>query len=147
MERLNKIILADDDADDRDMFIDLLAQPDVDVRAVANGNELLSYLEGQRADSLPDCIFLDLNMPVMGGKECLSRIKADDKLTHIPVIIYSTSSNKKDIDDTFEMGADLYVVKDSSYVSLKKTLESIIRIDWEIYRTTKSFKNFVFKPA
>ncbi|HEU4496208.1 MAG TPA: response regulator, partial [Flavobacterium sp.] len=121
MEKQYNVVLADDDADDRDLFVELLSQPNVNVNTVINGTELLDYLS-KRTDDLPDCIFLDLNMPVLGGKECLQQIRATEKLKDIPVIIYSTSSNRKDIEDTFSMGANLYVVKANSYIVMKNIL-------------------------
>jgi PleD family two-component response regulator len=146
MEKQYKVVLADDDADDRDLFIELLSQPNVNVNTVINGTELLHYLD-KRTDDLPDCIFLDLNMPVLGGKECLQQIRATEKLKDIPVIIYSTSSNRKDVEDTFSMGANLYVVKANSYITMKNTLETAIQLDWKHYNPNRSLVNFLFKLA
>lgn len=142
MEKPLKIILADDDPDDRELFLELIAQSNVSVSAVSNGKELLEVLN-ESAANLPDCIFLDLNMPVMAGKECLSQIRSTKTLQSIPVIIYSTSANQKDIDDTFDLGANLYLVKASSYILLKKTLEAILNLDWANFQT-RSRQNFLF---
>ncbi|RZJ30537.1 MAG: response regulator [Flavobacterium sp.] len=143
MEQQLSLILADDDPDDRELFVELLARPDVSVKAVTNGKELLSYLK--TLPSVPDCIFLDLNMPVMAGKDCLTKIRASEKLKNVPVVIYSTSANKKDIEETFALGANLYLVKESSYSALKRTFEKILQLDWANYPPHRQAKNFVFK--
>lgn len=144
MKKHLKVVLADDDADDRELFAEVISQQSIEVDTVANGAQLLDYLNGTERDALPHCIFLDLNMPHMGGKECLEKIRATENLKNIPVIIYSTSSNIKDIEDTFSLGANLYFVKESSYVTLKKALATIVGLDWSLYGQNNSLKEFVF---
>jgi len=145
MQTHRKIFLADDDIDDRELFIEALSQPDISVMDFPNGKALLTYLTTAEEQSLPDMIFLDLNMPVMGGKECLRHIRSFKKFDDLPIIIYSTSSNNKEIEETFALGANLYVTKSSSYMSLKKTLEDIIRLDWAAHPPHHGLANFVYK--
>ena len=123
-----KIMLADDDEDDRDLFMEAVESPETSVSIVPNGRHLMQALNA--TGELPHCIFLDLNMPEKGGKECLREIRNNERLKDLPIIIYSTSSNRKDIDDTFEMGANLYVCKPNSFADLTKTLKSILKINW-----------------
>src|SRR6478672_4937519 len=108
-----KILLADDDPDDRELFTEAAESHDVSVESVPNGIELMQTLI--HAAALPDFILLDLNMPEKGGKECLHEIRQYNKFDSVPVIIYSTSSSKKDIEDTFSMGANLYITKPNSF--------------------------------
>lgn len=89
------ILLADDDTDDTEMFCEALADIDDEVHFLcsANGSELIKRLE--QLDKIPDLIFLDLNMPVMNGWQCLGILKENEKYRPIPVIMISTSSHKK----------------------------------------------------
>ena len=135
-----KIILADDDPDDRELFREAFDGLDADVETVHNGVQLMSEL---RSGKRPDFIFLDLNMPELNGKECLKEIREMD-LPHIRVAIYSTSSNSKDIDDTFELGADLYVKKPNTFTELIRIAENILAIDWDD-RNVPQFGEYVFK--
>ncbi|HEY0047074.1 MAG TPA: response regulator, partial [Flavobacterium sp.] len=96
---------------------------------------------------LPDFIFLDLNMPEKGGKECLVEIRKHSKLKEIPVIIYSTSSSKKDIDDTYELGANLYITKPNSFTELRKAVRKIMALDWSLYQPRSSKSDYVFTAS
>jgi CheY-like chemotaxis protein len=78
------------------------------------------------SDTLPDYIFVDLNMPRMGGLQFLKEIKQTETLKHIPVIIYSTSSNPGDIAKTRELGAVSFVTKPSRFSDLCNFLQSLI---------------------
>ena len=129
MERY-KILLADDDPDDRELFTEAAGMHDAHVIGVQNGMQLMINL--LQTDALPDVILLDLNMPEKDGKECLREIREHDKLKAIPVVIYSTSSAKKDIDDTQRLGANLYITKPNSFAELKKTIQRLLSIDWTL---------------
>jgi CheY-like chemotaxis protein len=129
-KRTLNILLADDDEDDRMIFTEIVTQMDevVNLRTVSDGQQLLQLLSDGAL--LPDVIFLDLNMPNKNGKECLKEIKTNPALGHLPVIIYSTSAAEKDIRDTYNEGASLYIQKPSNIRGLKKTLTKVLSIDW-----------------
>lgn len=76
-------------------------------------------------------IFLDLNMPVKNGVECLKEIRNDKKLDWLPIIVYTTSDSPADIEACFELHANLYVVKPTSFENIIKTLKKIIAIDFK----------------
>lgn len=78
-----------------------------------NGEEALTILE--KKSNLPDIILLDLNMPKLNGIEFLSILKNNDQLKHIPTVILTTSSNKKDLKECFEIGVSGYVLKPLKY--------------------------------
>ncbi|MDH5638661.1 MAG: response regulator [Nitrospinota bacterium] len=83
---------------------------------VHNGKEALEYLSGDedgknKSKSLPGVILLDLEMPIMNGKELLKAIKADSALRKIPVVVFTTSSAKGDIEDSYQHFAAGYIVK------------------------------------
>jgi CheY-like chemotaxis protein len=111
-------LLIDDDVDDQEIFMLALTQigDQFNCLAVNNGYEALQQLKKQSI--LPDYIFLDLNMPRMNGKECLKELKKNDRLTNIPVIIYSTSSSLNDINDTRRLGAADFITKPFSIKDL-----------------------------
>lgn len=140
-----RILLADDDPDDRDLFTEAIDAQNADVDTVWNGAQLMKVLDSN--ESLPDFIFLDLNMPEKGGKECLQEIRQHSRLKEIPVIIYSTSSSKKDIDDTYELGANLYITKPNSFSELKKAVTKIITLDWSNYPPRARKSDYVFSAS
>ncbi len=137
-----KILLADDDADDRELFAEAVQECGAEIECVPNGAKLMKKLRA--LESMPDCIFLDLNMPEKGGKECLHEIRRDDKLRNIPVLIYSTSSNKRDIDETYELGANRYVTKPTSFMMLKKTVRELLAMDQKDIQGKPDRSAFVF---
>ena len=125
MSKLTRFLLVDDDADDTSIFKEVLedVNPSIEFTFASDGREALQSL--QKNTFLPDLIFLDLNMPRMGGKECLSAIKKDEKLQQIPVIMYTTSSQSKDIEETMQKGAICFITKPTNIRELKNILSSI----------------------
>lgn len=125
------IFLAEDDPDDQFLFNDALKQIDDDIvcEIAANGKETISLLK--KTETLPDIIFLDLNMPLMNGFECLSKIKNDDRLRNIPIVIFTTSSNPEDIQATHQLGANVYFSKPSGFIELKDKIEKILNLEYE----------------
>ena len=101
-----RLLLADDDEDDRMFFKDALEELPVKslLNTVNDGEQLIKLLTSETA-VLPDLLFLDLNMPRKTGLECLDEIKRNEKLRSLPVIIYSTSLNKEVVDMLYEKGA------------------------------------------
>lgn len=81
---------------------------------VDNGAELVNTLK-DGPEPKPDIVFIDINMPVKGGKEALGEIKSDHELKEIPAVMLSTSNDPKDIEDTFNKGANLYIQKPHSF--------------------------------
>ncbi|WP_462219192.1 response regulator [Ferruginibacter sp.] len=132
MENNKIFFIADDDPDDQELFIEALKGIDKFCKCVTafNGQEALQILlKGML--TLPDFIFLDLNMPRMNGKQCLAEIKKDRTLQNIPVIIYSTSSDKKDIEETMQLGAVFFFQKPSRFDELSQALYQIINRSWK----------------
>lgn len=119
------ILLADDDRDDTEMFQEALEiiNDDLLCYTAVNGSELLSQLQG--LEEIPDLIFLDMNMPVMSGLECLKVLKEDLRYTTIPVIMISTSSHRKEMDDSLKLGALCYFVKPNDFRDLVEILRVI----------------------
>lgn len=128
----SKIIcyLIDDDDDDQEIFSLALSNIDeaIDCVTASDGIEALAKLNREEQFK-PDFIFLDLNMVRMNGRECLAEIRKIHRLDSIPVIIYSTSSEEKDILETKDMGAADYIVKPPSMSILVKRLEQVLRVN------------------
>ena len=118
-------LLIDDDADDLEIFSLALKDASISCNFITavNGQEALDLLLND--NSLPDYIFIDLNMPFMTGKQFLSELKSSKRFQHIPAIIYTTSSHPNDIEETEALGAAHYLVKPSSIDSLSKILLKI----------------------
>lgn len=140
------ITLADDDEDDRLFFTDAFEELKINtiVNTFNNGRELLNYLNLPET-ILPNIIFLDLNMPILNGIECLKEIKQNDKFKEIVIAIYSTSSSDQDIEDTFVLGANIYIKKPSNFNNLKKVLSDIVTINWQYHTNGLNKDNFLLR--
>lgn len=141
-----KIVLADDDKSDRANFIDAFEELKMktNVFTVKDGVELMDYLT-KNETPVPYILFLDLNMPRKNGHECLKEIRKNEKLKHIIVVIYSTSSSEKDIEETLINGANVYLTKPNDFSTLKQVLDKILRVAY-VYRDPPfHLANFVFK--
>lgn len=131
---LISILLADDDEDDRLIFKEAFEEIKIKtiLKTVNDGVELMNHLN-INADDLPDILFLDLNMPLKNGMDCLNEIKLSKRLKDIPVAIYSTSASEEDIEDTFVKGASIYIKKPSDFGTLKEIIEEVIAINWQYH--------------
>jgi len=98
-----------------------------------NGEEAFEILKGE---SLPDIILLDLNMPRMSGIEFLTKIKADEKLKYLPIIILTTSENRVDLLKCFEIGIAGYIIKPLKYEDYESKLRKVFDY-WEISELIK----------
>jgi CheY-like chemotaxis protein len=122
---IRKFLLADDDTDDANLFCEAINQVSLaECNTVENGLELFKLLSKQNTDN-PDIIFLDINMPMMDGWECLRKLKSSSDYSSIPVIMYSTSSAKRDIDMAYSLGAQLFLTKPEDFRELSKILEIV----------------------
>jgi CheY-like chemotaxis protein len=131
MERLftenePRILLVDDDLDDRELFMEAihLISSGSTVGALENSEVLVGKLSEMTI--LPEFLFLDLNMPKKSGLECLKEIQKNEKLRNIRVIIYSTSLNPKDIQETYADGAYCFVQKPNTFADLQVVLQSVL---------------------
>ena len=126
------LLLADDDPDDCDFFKEALEDLPVTInlRAVHDGVQLMNSLAAM-ANNLPDILFLDLNMPLKNGFDCLSEIKMNDKYKHLPVIICSTSFDIEVVDLLYQKGAHHYIRKPGEYAKLKNAISKALRVTAE----------------
>jgi CheY-like chemotaxis protein len=117
--------LADDDLDDTELFEEALRNIDkhIELNTATNGKELIDQLS--TAHVQPEIIFLDINMPELNGWESLRTLKQDDRLSTIPVVMYSTSAAKIDGTKAIKAGAVCYLEKPHSFIKLQDFLEKI----------------------
>jgi CheY-like chemotaxis protein len=125
---IRSIVLADDDSDDIEIFKDSLneVQSDIQLESVSNGKQLMELI----SHFLPDLLFIDLDMPVKNGLECLVEIRSNPKMEELPVIVFSSTTRPANIQTAYEMGAHLFLIKSSSYEEYKSALKAILTMDW-----------------
>jgi DNA-binding NtrC family response regulator len=112
MNRKLHLLIVDDDADDRELFMEAVKEIDPDIECVTAKNGLLALESLRDKDRpLPDVVFLDISMPLLNGSKCLAEIKKDDRLAGIPIIIYTTSRNVEESKELKDMGAVHFISK------------------------------------
>lgn len=121
------IFIADDDGDDIDIFTEAIKEmpKSIKLSIARDGQELLEFLDYVT----PDLIFLDINMPCMNGIDCLTEIRKMKKLDLVPVIIYSTTNNKAEVEQTYALGANLYILKPGSFESIKRQVKKVLSLN------------------
>ncbi len=110
------------------------------IHRCTNGDEVLEFLYRQgsaaynKDDALgkseavlrPSVILLDLNLPGIDGRDILVRLKQDSSFKEIPIVVFTTSSNPKDIELCYQRGANGYLVKPMDSQELKKTIQAFV---------------------
>jgi CheY-like chemotaxis protein len=137
-------MLADDDADDRMLFEEAVNEVNGKIKTISSidGVQLMDALLDVNFTE-PDIIFLDINMPKKNGLECLEQIRLSPKLKNIPVVIYSTCSQKDTINKAMEFGANFFIKKPDNFDTLKKILKKILTRDFSLQEPVDSFDYFV----
>jgi len=126
MEVSKRIMLIDDDPDDQLLFKDAvqMIHPDLSCELASSCKEAIRQLE---TTPPPELIFMDLNMPVMSGFECLVYLKKENRYKDIPVVIFTTSQNVNDISRTKQLGAKWYMTKPDDFKVLCKKLDRVLQ--------------------
>ncbi len=127
------ILMVDDDPDDRLLVADAFEANRMTgrLRFAEDGQGLMDYLNqrGRYHDPdrfpRPDLILLDLNMPGMDGREALAEIKNDPRFRAIPIVVLTTSSQESDIRQTYDLGANSYIVKPMRFSDLVQAIGSL----------------------
>ncbi len=120
------ILLVEDNKHDQFFFVHALREIEhASLYAIAdNGQDALDKLGDPAA--LPDLIFTDINMPVMDGIECISRIVSDPQIRHIPLIVLST--DRKKVPVVRELGVKAFIEKPGDCYLLRRQIEMVISI-------------------
>jgi CheY-like chemotaxis protein len=126
VDRVKKILYADDDLDDKTWVSEAnkVLNDSLDIAFVENGREVFEWLE--KFKDLPALIVLDLNMPVLDGRQTLQKLKSSQAYKDIPVIIVTTSSNRVDVEICKRLGAALYLVKPDRHAGWQQIIKQLV---------------------
>lgn len=118
MSLLGRILLVEDDPSDVELTLEALAEYNLanEVAVVRDGEMALDYLHRRREfkgrpDENPAVMLLDLKLPKVDGLEVLKRVKSDERLRMIPVVVLTSSQEEKDMMRSYKLGVNAYVVK------------------------------------
>lgn len=116
---MQKVLIVDDDADDRNLIKESLDQCVVPVKIteLTDGSDVMAFLENCSTGSLPSLILLDLNMPIMNGFDVLVDVKKNSRFEGIPVYVFTTSNSMRDKTHCIQLGAAEVYVKPASYAA------------------------------
>lgn len=135
------ILMADDDKDDFYILKEAAekAGDPCKISFAANWFELWRSI----MKTLPDILFLDLNMPVKNGIECLQTLRDDRKYDSVPIIIYTTSVNKNDIDRAYKYGANYFIVKPNAMDDITTMIKKLCSMGRETLLSIPPREEFV----
>lgn len=121
-----EILLVEDNPGDVRLTVEVLKEARVrsNLHTAQNGEEALAFLRRPGARR-PDLILLDLNLPKKDGREVLEEIKLDPDLRRIPVIVLTTSGDKRDILSAYDLHANCYITKPVSLDGFTEVVKSI----------------------
>jgi len=141
-----RILLADDDEDDRMFFEEALQELKLptEITTVEDGIALLDFLKSNE-DYKPHILFLDINMPRMNGIEALKELRKKNEWKDFVVAIYSTSNAEADIEETFVQGANIYINKPNDFKVLKNTLNEVVNMNWQFHSSGLNKETFLLK--
>ena len=131
MQRMIEILMIEDNPGDIELTKEAFSMGKLRNRlhVIEDGEEALNYIfrRGQHENAIrPDLILLDLNLPKVDGKTILEKVKTDDTLRTIPIIILSSSQDARDIQETYKLNANSFVtkpVKVRDFLNIVKSIE------------------------
>ncbi|MFQ4145814.1 response regulator [Chlorogloeopsis sp. ULAP02] len=134
------LLIAEDSDEDFEVLQLLMQQMEVQnpIYRCTNGDKVLDFLyqEGDygNQDSVPrpSVILLDLNLPGTDGRDVLEQLKQDRNLREIPIVVFTTSSNPKDIEFCYQKGANGYLIKPVDSTELEKTVQAFVEYWLEV---------------
>lgn len=136
------IYLAEDDIDDVDFFNEALQEISTGytLTVLSNGEELVQAVN--TSETLPDIIFIDVNMPKMDGIQALVSLNNEGRIKNIPIIIYSTSSNEDHIIKAYNNGACHYFTKPNNFDILTNKIRDFLSVNWSETKIPVPFEKF-----
>lgn len=136
IEERNDVLLAEDDNDDVIVFELAMKQANIpaDIRVAKDGDKLFTMLK----QLIPDILFLDIHMPCKDGISCIIEIRRNKDYDHLPVIMYTSHTTDKYIEDSYRNGANMYLMKSKTVQELSANLKRIFSVDWK--------RNMYFPP-
>lgn len=138
MNTLKTILLAEDDAQDVELTLEALSEHHLANQVVVarDGAEALDYLYSRgnfknRPPGNPAVILLDIKMPKIDGLEVLKKVKSDEKLKMIPVVMLTSSREERDLMESYQSGVNAYVVKPVNFQEFVRAAKQL-GIFWAI---------------
>ncbi len=130
--KIDRILIIDDDIEDQLLIKRAFRETSAscELHVLEDGESAVAHLiptELGAAAMHPDLILLDLNMPRMDGREVLATLREYEHLRRIPVIVFTTSSARDDVDSCYDLGARSYIQKPSTFTELKQAISEITR--------------------
>jgi CheY-like chemotaxis protein len=121
------VLCVDDDPDDRELIRNAIfkVDPSYTVTCATNGKEALQYLLRAIENELPCLVILDINMPVMDGKQTLVEIKKHKMLRSLPIVVFTTSSHPGDLNFCSQYGVEL-VTKPTNFNQIAHEAEKLL---------------------
>jgi two-component system response regulator len=141
------ILLVEDNISDSELILRVLKKTQIcqQIDAVRDGAEALDYIfcmgkyKSRSENDLPTFILLDLKLPKVDGLEVLRRIKVESRTRSIPVIIFTSSQEPRDILESYRFGVNSYIVKPVDYADFSTTVQSIANY-WLSFNHSSSIK-------
>jgi CheY-like chemotaxis protein len=121
----------------------------IPIERCVNGEQTLAFLyrtgnyRDPQSAPRPGLIVLDLNLPGTDGREVLHQIKQDKNLKMIPIVVFTTSSNPKDIEDCYKYGVNSYIVKPINFAQLKQDVQILVHYWFEVTTLPNHFENSI----
>ena len=124
------IWIVDDDADDIALVQQAFKECSFEIRVfpAVDSRELIPALERTYSRDLPQVILLDINMPGISGRQLLKRIRQDERFTHIPIVMFTTSASRLDRNECLKDGANCFLTKPNSYKEMVKVCSSVATV-------------------
>ena len=129
---------SDEDFETLSRIIDRVSSFSIDIQRCIDGDDALDFLnrEGDysaMSDGLnPELILLDLNLPGTDGREVLAAIKNSQKLKTIPVVVISTSANPQDIEASYQLGVNSYMLKPMNITELNHSVQILLEYWFQV---------------
>ena len=126
-DKKSLILLVEDDRDHEELTLGVLKELEVEHEIVVarDGAQALDFLLGGNMSVQPTLILLDLNMPKINGLDVLKRIRSEESTKRIPVVILTTSREEKDVIDSYNLGANSYIIKPVDYEQFTIAVEQL----------------------
>lgn len=125
-----QVLLVEDNEDDVELTLEALTSSKVkmEVHVVSDGLAAMKFLHQEdeyKEKPRPDLVLLDLNLPIMDGREVLKEIREDDDLTDLPVVVLTTSQNEEDIIKAYKLHANCYISKPVDFLKFTEIVKQI----------------------
>jgi CheY-like chemotaxis protein len=138
--QISLLLIVEDSNEDYEVLRGFVQQSptNLSIQRCKNGDQALAFLYRTgdyvtcESAPRPGLIVLDLNLPGTDGREVLRRIKQDENLKSIPVVVFTTSDNPKDVADCYQYGVNSYIVKPINFAQLKRHIQVLVDYWFEV---------------